>query len=321
MAEDRWGDTLFEASYGGVRLDIQVTEDEESRILQRSEYPYVTGADIKDRGGMARVTQCHIVFFHNDDDLLIDRTGSQDFRKRFDTLRALKNAGEPQTFVHPIDGEFTALIGNFRWSASSEPRDMIVVDCTFEECTTVAAVSGLTPGTAKRIGPQDVDADADTLRAAIHKGHEDDPELTDDTSACDLASSIVHGWDELQKDSRTINLELVRASNALDAMNDSLELASNLRRYPILRAITGLRSNLRLAAENFQQRTPRLIEIEVKAPVPLLVLMGRVYGARQASRRADEFNDLNDVRNPARIEPGKYRGQAPGDSSGLRSPR
>lgn len=308
-----FGTILHESSFGGLRIDIQMTEDEENEALARFKYPHVKGASIDHMGGEGRVTKAKVIFMPlaGDDHPTV-------FRERFDLFRKLKEKGDTQTFVHPLDGNIQAKLGAFSWSMSPDIWDAIVVDCTFEEDTEVVTQYKSGPGTSLQSAVVQVNAAGAAFDAALAK----EPTLIarNPNNISSDCNDTVSAWVNLQKTGRQVNLELVRLSNKIAKAMDDYEVATNVRRYPIMVSLSNLNANLRQAAETIKQSTPRLIDITVLSPMPLLVVAAKKYGARDAAKRAAEISALNDIKNPARIEGATVlKGQAPQTQVGRRS--
>src|SRR5688500_8585095 len=120
---DTW-DTLIECSFGGLRLDVQTTSDTQGRVLVTHLIPHREHPAVRDQGAEPRVTTCKLIFFPLDD--------RDDPAERFSIFKQLADRG-PATFVHPITGRYRARVGQLSWSVAAEPREVIMVDCTFHE--------------------------------------------------------------------------------------------------------------------------------------------------------------------------------------------
>ena len=95
---DEWGDLLFEASYGGLLLDIISTDDDVSRALAIHKFPFRDGAVLQDVGAEPRQTTVSIIF-------LPIPTQDDNHINRLTTFLTLVNEGVPQSFVHPLTGD------------------------------------------------------------------------------------------------------------------------------------------------------------------------------------------------------------------------
>jgi len=96
---------LYEASYGGVRLDIVAMADAMSRRVSAHRPTRGQGALLQNRGRDERRTRCTVEFF--------DRGGGDDPLARRRAFLALASGGKAQLFTHPVDGTWPARIGWF----------------------------------------------------------------------------------------------------------------------------------------------------------------------------------------------------------------
>jgi prophage DNA circulation protein len=129
--EDLWESILFEATFGGVRIDVQSTRDQLDRAVVEPELVHVDGAELQDKGGKARRTEARIIFF--------PVGPGDDPMERLHRFIALKDAG-PQDFVHPIFGTLRVRVPNCTASATADERDAVVLDVTFVEDSAVKRV-------------------------------------------------------------------------------------------------------------------------------------------------------------------------------------
>src|SRR3990172_4470679 len=96
--EDLWeSGLLLEASYGGIRIDLLETDNDETRALARHTFVRRDGARLEDGGNEPFVCRAQLVF---------TRTGPNDNpHERFAFFRELKD-GQAHVFVHPIRGRY-----------------------------------------------------------------------------------------------------------------------------------------------------------------------------------------------------------------------
>lgn len=314
MAEDIWESLLFEASFGGIRIDVQSTSDANGRVLATHQSPHRDGAAVEDMGGEARVTRCRVIFFQVSDD--------DDPHDRFAFFLAAKNRGATLTFVHPISGSYKAKIGQFDWSANADERGVIAVDCSFHEDADEPEIFGLGAGAPNLSGVDEVDAAAASLSAAIDEvnaalGLELETDVGEQSLA--LAEELAAGGDDLT--ARDVNLKLVALSNEIQAATDELEVATDIDRYPIMVALSNLHYAVRRAADAVIEKTPRIIEIRVAAPTPLYTIAARTYGADEAEERFEQLIRLNSIRDPSVIPGGTVlKAESRDTEFGVRNP-
>lgn len=299
MAEDIWERQLHEASFGGVRIDVLSTRDTAGRALAIYKYPHVDGADTEDMGGEPRITSAQLIFF--------PVSPQDDPYDRFLTFKTFVDSGEVLEFIHPLTGAYDARVEEFEFEAKAEERDTIRVTCTFIEHSTAQAIFDAGPGAPAPAGLEQVSGTADELSAAIAAAG-----LAASTTPDECVTAVERWVSDATVTAREIDLELVKLSNKVAAMNEQYALATDPSRWTILRHVTMLNYQLRRAAESVTATTPRIIEITIQQAIPLLVLCARTYGAAEAMFRYEQVMKLNDIRNPARLEPGTVlRAQSP----------
>lgn len=308
--EDAWSSLLFECSYGGTRIDILSTSDENGRILATYEFPHRDGAQLEDMGAQPRITHARLVFFQV--------TPDDNPHERFYFFKALADQGEAQAFVHPITGTYRARVGDLTWSADAENRSEIIVDCTFHEDSEIPAEFELGAGVPSTVGIDEVDASAGLVDVSVDDYNAQQVEsgarrfVPLETDLTSESVALVRTWSEIDRTdpttlgsfSRSVYLDLVAMNNKLQALVEEWELATDLDRYPIMIALNDLNFTMRQAAQAVIDDSPRIFEIRVDAPIALLALAANTYGAADAEMRADQITRLNDIPNPARIEAG-----------------
>jgi len=319
---DLWQEQLFECRFGGIRLDVQSTQDTLGRVLATHQIPHREASPVRDQGGQARVTQCRIIFFPLD--------ANDDPRERFYFFKSVVDEGRTQTFVHPITGSYRAKCGELTMSAAAEPRETLMVECSFHEDADVPAVFEAGAGVPVRAGVEEVSAAAADLDAGLV---EVNAELDEDAEP--LASTVgnsavtqVQAWEEASRDvdkgltAREVNLQLVALSDSISAETDRLELALHPERQPIARSLSNLHHSVRRAAAAFIEESPRIAEVTILSPTNVYTLAARTYPGEPAEQRVEQILQLNDLPNPARIEAGtRLKVYSTRTSSRLRSPR
>jgi hypothetical protein len=293
---DLWEDQLHVASFAGLELDVLSVDDESGRAVAIRRSPYRDGARVEDLGGEARVTRCQVIFFQ--------RGPSDHHLARFADFENVKRLGEVGTFVHPLTGSYDARITAFSFSAGAEPRDVIMVQVTFTEDTDEPAVFDIGAGAPRQSMAEDVAIAAAGLDEAIAEVAFRDPDCVVDRTVATDAVAVVSLWESPTATIRDVNLKVVALRNRIEAEMFRLELATDVRRYPILRALNRLEATLRQTATVFTERAPRIVEHTITAPTNLLSFCASRFGAVNALDRYDELRTLNDVRNPARLDAG-----------------
>lgn len=309
---DVWADEMFECSWGGLRLDVQTTQDADGRGLVPFESPGRDGAQLRDMGGEPRVTRCRVVFMQVSDD--------DDPMGRFRQFAAMKDEGLTRTFVHPLTGPFEAKVGDFAFSAEAEQRGLVVVECSFHEDSERPAVFKGGPGVQPVSGLVDVEASSSELDDGLVEVEDvTGQKLT--TSVGTDALGMVQGWESAGDGltARDVTLQLNSFNNQLEDEMDRLDLVTDIDRWPVLEAFNRLKYSVTKAAVSFITLTPRIVEWRPIAPINLFAFCQRTYGADEAEERADQIERLNDLKTPARIEPGTVLRVPAPDSPRMRS--
>lgn len=322
---DLWEQQLFECRFGGIRLDVQSVEDNLGRVVVTHQIPHREGSPVRDQGAEPRVTRARIIFFPLDE--------RDDPRERFYFFKALADEGRTQTFVHPITGSYRAKVGQLNVSAAAEPRETIMVECTFHEDADVPATFESSAGAPTGAGLDEVSAAAADLDDGLVEVNDEllefdpDAEPLSTTVGADSVATV-QGWEDSAADvddgltARRVNLELVALSDSISRETDRLELMLHPERQPIARALSNLHHSLRRASEAFVRESPRVVEVTVLAPISVFALAARTYPGEPFEARADQIINLNDIPNPARIESGtRLKVYSRDTSSSLRSPR
>jgi len=290
MAEDRWEVELHEGSFGAVPLHFLSVEDDLGYDLAVHEYPHVDGANKVPMGRRGRVTRASLIFFASGPE--------DDYFSRFQAFDLLAGDQEPQTLTHPLTGSYSALVGDLVARASAEQRDTILVDCTFEESSTSIAVLEAGGGSPRASGLPSVEVEAAAVDAAVAGAG-------GSTTVGADAVAVVTAWQAAPSATRAIRLELADLSSRIESEAERLQAATDIKRHGLYRALIRLRYSLRKAALLVMQDAPRLVEITVRAPVPLVILAAEIYGASEAHDRTAQLRRLNNVPNPARLEAGQ----------------
>ncbi len=307
---DLWEDRLHVAIYGGLELDLLSTEDAMGRDLVTYPGPHQEGGRFEDMGGEPRSTACRVIFFQRSED--------DDHLARFADFDRLKRTGEAHTFTHPLTGSYQARIGRFTFAADANLRDCVMVDVSFMEDIVTPAIFDLGAGAPTMSATQEIAAVSAELTTALDRVTAIEglisgkPPSFSVTVGADALALVTSWANDAQKAIGDVRVELEDMRARIDETTRKLELATNVRRWPILRSLVELEGAVRRAAEVFTDRTPRILEMTIKAPVNLMTFIARRYGASQVDQRMAEMMRLNSIPNPARLEAGTVlRGLSP----------
>jgi prophage DNA circulation protein len=304
VSEDRWGDLLVEASYGGVRIDVTSADSDYSRSLAESKTAFRDGASYQDTGGEPWITTCQVVFL------------GDDHLERFQAFLAAKDQARPLLFMHPLFGAHYCRVSECRASVAAEPRDTIVLSVTFHEDADAHVIA---------TSDAEISIDAGVENVRVIGGEVDDSLLemglaerdatgalvpatgvsTASATVGPTALDVVSNWSRMGRTAtRDAAQQLGAVNNAIDRAESDFKVATDLKMYPLARQLVRLRASVRRTYVAFASSTARLIEIRVTKSQPVLTIAARIYGARDAQVRAQELVELNRLRNPARVEQG-----------------
>ena len=179
--------------------------------------------------------------------------------------------------------------------ATGTDRDYVTIDLTFVEDASEGA-------TFVEIAGEDELADVYAAAAEL------DAELaaagtssTVGTEATELATS----WDDATLlYARQVNLEVAEMANKIQDLADTLELASDVNNYPLMRSLTRLHNNLRNLAAFHVSTAPKMTTYTVKTDEPLIAIAQRLYGGSDALDKCEQLIELNDIPNPALVVAG-----------------
>lgn len=116
-----WKDTLLDASFKGVKFDVQNVGRAGSRAIAVNDYPYADGAELDDLGKKARRFKVKAIVWGSDYEVRLKRL--------IDALEA-PGVGE---LIHPVHGAVQALAETWDDAHEAELVDGAMVDISFIE--------------------------------------------------------------------------------------------------------------------------------------------------------------------------------------------
>lgn len=116
-----WRDTLLDASFRGVRFDVQGADRSGARSIAQNEYPYTAGAELDDLNLKARRFRLKVIVWGDDYE---DR-----LQQLIDALEA-PGAGE---LVHPVYGGILAMAESWEDQHEAELVDGVTLSINFIE--------------------------------------------------------------------------------------------------------------------------------------------------------------------------------------------
>lgn len=283
---DYWSEVLFEASWGGVPLQVVDVKGPAGRAVMEHKGPNRDGAEVEDLGRDSRPATFTIQFVGEKE---------HDDYTRFMTLVAL---GRPQTLWHPLRGQYEAWVGAADVSASADQRDTLVMTVTFYEDRRSPAVVEVGMGSPSESAIDSVDAAAAELEgAATNAG------LT--TTLPDDARELVALWNEAERTTDEVANEIDALAADVDAFAEDAELAYDTETYPVLVAASNLLDAVKSAGEAILTTSTQMMEITTKAEGPLLSILTGIYGAADALTHEAEVLEANEIANPLCVEAGR----------------
>lgn len=290
---DIWEQALYRSSYGGVEFDCLTTSDSIDRAVVMHSYPRRDGGNGQDMGAGPRETDCRAIFWERPALPGDKPLSSQNHLRRFQEFFKVTQSGRPQEFVHPVTGSYRARAIGVGWETVGDLRNVILCDVTFvEEGTEPAPFALRAPLAAGRAAVSVQGSLLDRALADIGKA----------TDVVNDALIAVERWEsDLTVSVREVNLEVASFNDRIDRQIRILGLESDPAGHGAWKAFQLFNFQIALAAEAFRQQQPQLIEIELRANLPLRVVVTEHYGATDADQRYAEVMRLNDIEDPSSI--------------------
>lgn len=297
----------FDASYGGIRIDVQRTRIRHGRKQIAHRQPKRDGATLEDSGREELVCDLEFIF--------IDRAqqageteAPKSYLERFRAFDALVATDAIRRLVHPYMGALRCGVGNFEHSADGESQPAIYCSATFTEETSFTPVIDARPGVQTLAGSHEVASKVLQANAALSApgtGLTGD-ELEASTAELAGTRAVVENWvNDPNISVREVQLQMASINSALNRRLEQLDAANNIDRHPIMKQYTLLQHQVRQAAAAYSSNTSRIVTITTVKPMPLRLIASRFYGARESAKRFDELLELNPgINNPALVGAG-----------------
>lgn len=283
---------LLQAAFGSVRLNATDVDTDVGRA-QLVHTP-AQGDDyvVQDRGRRLERARLEVVFCQVPGE-------KDDHHKRYKQFKALRDGGEPQIFVHPIHGAYRARIGDCRELVSSAD-DSIRLSVEFVPADPPKeAVSPIGVAVTPIAGPEAV-----AVEVALTN-----TELTAQglsSTVPNSAQTTVESWStiDLDEDTRQVYVEATSTIEKIDAEISRLQMATDIKRWPLYVRFVLLRDKVLSAAEAAAGPVAQVFEKVIDAPIPLRALCARTYGADQVDDKAREVRQMNNLRDPSLLPAG-----------------
>lgn len=121
------------------------------------------------------------------------------------------------------------------------------------------------------------------------------------------ARVAVASWNETEVSNRKIAIDGSRISDNIATMIQVGQFEEDLALWPAYRSAILLGNSVRSAMAAATAQAPSLFVMRILEPTALLPLCARVYGGANASDRARQVAEINDISTPGWLPPGDYR--------------
>jgi hypothetical protein len=282
---------LLKAAFGSVRLYVADLDGDIGRTLVVHEPSSGEDYTIQDRGRRLERSQLELCFCPVPGE-------TEDHLARYARFKALVDEGKPQIFVHPLHGSYRARVGDCRLMVADDTAIRLSVEFV-QVAPPKDIVRDVGAGVVPAAGPEAVEVEVVKANAELAAQG-----LT--SSAPDEAQSTVQGWQEIDvdEDTRRVYVEATSLVDKIDADMSRLQMAVDIKRWPLYVRFILLRDKVLAAAESATAVTTQVFEFIVQVGTPLRVLCARTYGADQAEDRAREVRQLNNLREPGLVPAG-----------------
>jgi prophage DNA circulation protein len=283
----------FDASFGGIRIDVISTSITHGRKRVDHGFPKKDGVTQEDLGREPFV--CNLQFVFIDRRPQEGESTVEPYDQRFLDFDALVGGDSVRRLVHPYVGAVLCGISRFSHNADADGGPAIFCSATFTEENSLPPVFAAGGGIHTLAGAQEVRTSAIAASEALEAaGLEETATLTDCVDSAEewQSSNVITV--------RQVQHQMAQLNNRLNNELDAYEVATEIDQYPVFKEYTKLQYNLRRAAEGFTAGTTRIVSITTTQPLPLRVLAARFYGAAQAEERFGEMLELN----PGIVNPG-----------------
>ncbi len=277
---------LYASNFGGLRLWLSRITTTASRTQVRHELSDGDDHIVEDRGRDLVVARCSVLF----DWMVGDSIAPLD---RLYQLKALVD-DKPRLFSHPVEGDFLARVGPFDYTIES--NGTISAELEFVAVGEVKAIAPAGAGSIAASGSGAVSAAAEAVALELAE-----LEMTSDAPAA--AATAVDGWAaSTDLNPRDVYAQTGSLTASLAELADTLE--TDLGMWSAYKAVVILREAVRAAAETFTADVSRTFTVRIGTPIALNALLATIYGADEVDFRRGQALKLNDIPNPASLDPG-----------------
>lgn len=277
---------FYRSSFGDLPLWISRIYTDKSRSQVIHELSAGDDYVVQDRGQAPLKSRVTILFdWMNGDDLApLDRL------RKFTALVDDK----PRMFTHPVEGTFLARVG--AWNYDVDASGVISGEAELIRVGDVAAVSPAGAGGIPAAGDGAVAAAADALDLELEG-------IGQPSVLPQQAAAAVDGW--AAQGTPNPRDVLTQTGSLTQRLGDQAAgFESDLNDWAAFKATLLLAESVRAAAESATADTASTFVVKIGSTIALRALIASIYGADEADRRYEQAMQLNDIANPAWIEPG-----------------
>ena len=273
----------FTARFAGVDLEIVEWSETLGRTVIQHEPTRGDGAQLSDRGRVPRSYQLSIRLTGNAATVAAKRTA----------LIAIVESGETRVFQHPLDGVVRCKLETFDGKIAAGDVSYsatLVEDLAFAErfaATTSPNLASI----------QDIEITGAELLDQLNL-------LTVSAPVPDIAAATeaAQTWPDRSQADIFQDVTMLRA-DVLELQRE-LDASTDVDLYQASVALEAFRGSYERYAQAVNTIRRATFDLTVGQPVPLIVLLSQIYGARDAESIADEVARINDVRDASRLTPG-----------------
>jgi hypothetical protein len=286
----------FQASYAGIPLEVLSWQMSRGRAVIEHRPARGNGAQLSDRGRQPRKDSWTVTLTGSDADITAQR----------DVLLELDGSGDARIVQHPLDGRWAARLMSFTESAGADGPSYqleLIEDVEFADRVIRNDDVDDTTLTDVTVAAGRFDAARDDLVAAAPDVA---ASLPDSSRAVALASS----WrvdatptlaptqaDAIESDAEELRGTLGAGQKVIDRQRVPEAYAAGQR-------LLELRGAVERYSRKLQRVSPRSFAVDVLADGPLISLLARLYGGREASLIEADIIRTNAIINPNRLKAG-----------------
>lgn len=277
---------FYRSSFGDLPLWISRIYTDKSRSQVIHELSAGDDYVVQDRGQAPLKSRVTILFdWMNGDDLApLDRL------RKFTALVDDK----PRLFTHPVEGTFPARVGS--WNYDVDSNGVISGEAELIRVGDVVAVSPAGAGSLPAAGGGAVAAAADALDIELEG-------IGQPSVLPAQAAAAVDGWAaQGTPNPRDVLAQTGSLTEQLGTQAAGFE--ADLSDWAAFKSTILLAEAVRAAAESATADTASTFVVKIGSTIALRALVASIYGADEADRRYEQAMQLNDIANPAWIEPG-----------------